>query len=124
MARRHNCRWVGSSDFHFGILNRIQDRVTFHALEHTDIDVGQNDAFGFHVVVHGGPDDGSDPHELTRIDDDLTVRDWAVVFRSTIGRGSTTGVRAFVDGSHLAPGSVVPDREIMIKDKIIGFVEW
>ena len=124
VGRNVSIRADEGEHFHFGILNRIQDRVTFHALEHTDIDVGQNDAFGFHVVVHGGPDDGSDPHELTSIGDDVTVKDWAVVFRSKISRGSTVGVRAFVDGSHLAPGSVVPDRAIMIKDKIVGYVEW
>ena len=110
--------------FHFGVLASMQDRVTFHALEHSDIDVGRNGAFGFHVVVHGGADDASEPHALTRIDDDVTVKDWAVVFRSKVGKGSVIGVRAFVDGSHLAPGTVVPDRAIMVKDKIIGYVEW
>jgi carbonic anhydrase/acetyltransferase-like protein (isoleucine patch superfamily) len=110
--------------FHFGIVERLQDRVTFHALEHTDIRVGDHDSFGYHVVVHGGPDDGSDPHELTKIGDDVTVKDWAVVFRSKVGNGVVIGTRAYVDGSHLVDGSVVPDRAIMIKDKIVGYVEW
>ncbi len=110
--------------FHFGIVGQLQDRVTFHALEHTDIDIGNNDAFGYHVVVHGGPDDGSTPHELTRIDDNVIVKDWSVVFRSKLGKGVVIGTRAYVDGSHLAPGTVVPDRAIMINDKIVGYVEW
>jgi carbonic anhydrase/acetyltransferase-like protein (isoleucine patch superfamily) len=110
--------------FHFGIVRRVQDRVTFHALEHTDIDVGQGDDFGFHVVVHGGPDDASEPHAMTQVGDDVTIKDWAVVFRSKVGKGCTIGVRAYVDGSHLAAGTVVPDRAIMIKDKIVGYVEW
>jgi carbonic anhydrase/acetyltransferase-like protein (isoleucine patch superfamily) len=54
----------------------------------------------------------------------VVVRDWAVVFRSTIGRGSVIGVRALVDGSQLAPGTVVPDRTIMIGNKVVGIVEW
>lgn len=110
--------------FRFGVLSRLQDRVTFHALEHTELELGQRDNIGFHVVVHGGPDDASDPRAISRIGDDVTVKDWAVVFRSQIGNGSTIGVRAYVDGSHLAPGTVVPDRAIMIKDKIVGYVEW
>ena len=110
--------------FHFGLLRRLQDRVTFHALEHTNISVGDNAAFGYHVVVHGGPDDGSEPRELTRIDDDVTVKDWAVVFRSKVGKGVVIGTRAYVDGSHLAPGTVVPDRAILIRDKLVGYVEW
>ena len=110
--------------FRFGTVGRLQDRVTFHALEHTDIEIGNQDVFGYHVVVHGGPDDGSEPHELTKIEDDVTVKDWAVVFRSKVGRGVVIGTRAYVDGSHLAPGTVVPDRAIMIKNKIVGYVEW
>ncbi len=110
--------------FHFGVLTRLQDRVTFHALEHTDLEVGSRDEFGFHVVVHGGPDDGAEPHEVTKVGDDVTVKDWAVVFRSKVGNGVVIGVRAYVDGSHLLAGTVVPDRAIMIKDKIIGYVEW
>lgn len=110
--------------FHFGVITRLQDRVTFHALEHTDLDVGQRDEFGYHVVVHGGPDDGAEPHEITQVGDDVTVKDWAVLFRSKVGNGVTIGVRAYVDGCHLAPGTVVPDRAIMIKDKIVGYVEW
>lgn len=110
--------------FRFGLIGRLQDRVTFHALEHTDITIGDRDAFGYHVVVHGGPDDGSDPHELTRIEDEVVVKDWAVVFRSKVGKGVVIGTRAYVDGSHLAPGTVVPDRAIMIRDKVVGYVEW
>jgi carbonic anhydrase/acetyltransferase-like protein (isoleucine patch superfamily) len=110
--------------FRFGHVGSLQDRVTFHALEHTDLSVGNNGTFGYHVVVHGGPDDASEPRTLARIEDDVTVKDWAVVFRSKVGRGVTIGVRAYVDGSQLAAGTVVPDRAIMIKNKIVGTVEW
>jgi hypothetical protein len=48
------------------------------------------------------------------------VKDWAVVFRSKIGTNVTIGVRAYIDG-HLAPGTIVPDRTIMIRDKIVGW---
>ncbi|MGQ0650550.1 MAG: hypothetical protein ACT4P7_23670 [Gemmatimonadaceae bacterium] len=124
-AGRHvSIRADEGEHFRFGVVGRLQDRVTFHALEHTSIDVGANAAFGYHVVVHGGPDDGSEPHELTRIDDDVTVKDWAVVFRSKLGKGVLIGTRAYVDGSQLAPGTVVPDRAIMIKNTIVGYVEW
>ncbi|MBP6774606.1 MAG: hypothetical protein KA154_16535, partial [Gemmatimonadaceae bacterium] len=63
-------------------------------------------------------------HEVTRVGDNVTVKDWAVVFRSKIGANVTIGVRAYIDGSHLAPGTIVPDRTIMIRDKIVGLVEW
>lgn len=110
--------------FHIGVIGRLGDRVTFHALEHTDLEIGAHDDIGFHVVVHGGPDDASAPHEITQVGDDVTVKEWAVVFRSKVGKGCVIGAHAYVDGSHLAPGTVVPDRAIMIKDKIVGYVEW
>lgn len=110
--------------FRFGRIAHVQDRVTFHALEHTSMHVGDRFNAGFHVVVHGGEDSGNTPHETTRLDDDVTVGDWSVVFRSTVGKGSVIGVRAFVDGSQLAPGTVVPDRAIIIDNKRVGSVEW
>ena len=110
--------------FHLGAVTRLQDRVTFHALEHTNLEVGEHIDFGYHVVLHGGPDDAAEPHEITKVGDDVTVKDWAVLFRSKVGNGVTIGTRAYVDGCHLAPGTVVPDRAIMIKDKIVGYVEW
>lgn len=110
--------------FHIGVIGRMGDRVTFHALEHTDLEIGAHDVFGSHVVVHGGPDDGATPHEVTQVGDDVTVKEWAVVFRSKVGKGCVIGAHAYVDGSHLAPGTVVPDRAIMIKDRIVGYVEW
>lgn len=124
IGRNVSIRADEGEHFHFGVLSHLQDRVTFHALEHTELEVGNRDNIGFHVVVHGGPDDASEPHAISQIGDDVTIKDWAVVFRSKIGNGSTIGVRAYVDGSHLAPGTVVPDRAIMVKDKIIGYVEW
>ncbi len=124
VGRNVSIRADEGEHFHFGVLSLLQDRVTFHALEHTELEVGNRDNIGFHVVVHAGPDDASEPHAVSQIGDDVTIKDWAVVFRSKIGNGSTIGVRAYVDGSHLAPGTVVPDRAIMIKDKIVGYVEW
>ena len=38
--------------------------------------------------------------------------------------GSRIGFRAYVDGSQLAPGTVVPDRAIFINNVFLGFVEW
>ena len=110
--------------FRFGRLTHVQDRATFHALEHTSMQLGDRLSVGFHAVVHGGEDSGNTPHETTRVEDDVKVGDWAVVFRSTIGKGSVIGVRAFVDGSQLPAGTVVPDRAIIIDNKRVGSVEW
>jgi carbonic anhydrase/acetyltransferase-like protein (isoleucine patch superfamily) len=124
MGRRIALRADEGESFVVGKVARMQDRVTFHALEHSGISTGHAVWYGFHVVVHGGADDGNAPVERTKIADSVVVKDWAVVFRSTIGAGSVIGTRAYVDGSQLAPGTVVPDRAIIIDNKTVGSVEW
>jgi carbonic anhydrase/acetyltransferase-like protein (isoleucine patch superfamily) len=124
MGRAVSIRADEGETFVLGHLAKVQDRVTFHALEHTGIDVGDGDWFGFHTVVHGGSDSHNSPVERTRLGGAVVVKDWAVVFRSTIGDGSVIGVRAYVDGTNLPPKSVVPDRAIIIGGKQVGVVEW
>jgi len=110
--------------FRFGAIGRLGDHVTFHALEHSNLEVGSAVRFGAHVVVHGGADDRPTDRDITRIGDRVVIGDHAVVFRSKIGAGVQIGAYAYVDGCHLAPGTIVPPRTIMIKDKVVGVVEW
>lgn len=110
--------------FRFGRDNHFADHVTFHALEHSNIEVGNSVMIGFHAVVHGGADDLSDAKDLTQIGDRTMIGAHAVFFRSKAGAGVQIGERAYVDGCHLAPGTVVPARTVMVKDKVIGTVEW
>ena len=110
--------------FRFGTGNHFADHVTFHALEHSNIEVGRFVMIGYHVVVHGGSDDASEEKDLTRLGDRVMVGATAVVFRSKVGAGVQIGERAYIDGCHLAPGTVVPARTIMVKDKVVGVVEW
>jgi carbonic anhydrase/acetyltransferase-like protein (isoleucine patch superfamily) len=124
LGARVSIRADEGEGFTFGRLVYVQDRVTFHALEHTTIRLGDGIRVGFHAVVHGGEDSGNTPHETTQLEDNVSVGDWSVVFRSTIGKGATIGVRALVDGSQLAAGTVVPDRAIIIDNKRVGTVEW
>lgn len=110
--------------FRFGRDNHFADHVTFHALEHSNIEVGNGVMIGFHAVVHGGPDDLSDAKDLLQIGDRTMIGAHAVLFRSKVGAGVQIGEQAYVDGCHLAPGTVVPARTVMVKDKVIGVVEW
>jgi carbonic anhydrase/acetyltransferase-like protein (isoleucine patch superfamily) len=110
--------------FRFGRGNHFADHVTFHALEHSNIEVGNGVMIGFHAVVHGGADDLSEAKDLTQIGDRTMIGANAVFFRSKAGDGVQIGERAYVDGCHLAPGTVVPARTVMVKDKVVGTVEW
>jgi carbonic anhydrase/acetyltransferase-like protein (isoleucine patch superfamily) len=113
--------------FRVGHIRGMSDRVVFHALEHSDIDVGDNVSYGEGVIVHGGGRQmmtGGGMEGPTIVEDDVTLAARAVVFRSRIGRGSTVGVKSAVVNSDLAAGTVIPDRVIYLDDAILGPVEW
>jgi carbonic anhydrase/acetyltransferase-like protein (isoleucine patch superfamily) len=131
--------------FDIGAISQMGDHVTMHALEHTGIVTGNNVRYGYHSLVHGGEDTGNAPAtDTTRIGDNVTIGDWAVVFRSNVGSGITIGDHAYIDGSQLYlkngniwanrsvaglpdvrlfVGSVVPARAIVIDNVVVGQVE-
>lgn len=110
--------------FHFGTLAAMGDEVTVHALEESQISVGNEFRVGRHAVIHGGEDHHLTPAEITTIGDNVTVGDDAVVFRSVLGNGCTIGAGALVDGCQLAPGTVVPPKTVLIQNVSQGTVEW
>jgi carbonic anhydrase/acetyltransferase-like protein (isoleucine patch superfamily) len=112
--------------FHVGHLDSLGDDVIFHALEHTDLVVGDGVRYGRGAIVHGGGRVvvAGEPEEPTRIGDGVTLCDEAVVFRSTIGDGAVIGERSAVVGTDLPPGTVVPARTFVLDGAVFGAVEW
>ena len=100
--------------------------MIFHALEGTDLHVGDKVRYGEGVIVHGGGRVvlAGEPEEPTVVGNDVTFEDGSVVFRSTIGDGAVIGERSAVVGTDLAPGTVVPDRVIILNGEEFGPVEW
>jgi carbonic anhydrase/acetyltransferase-like protein (isoleucine patch superfamily) len=113
-------------DFVVGHVEGMGDDVIFHALEDTDLVIGDDVSYGEGVIAHGGGRVvvAGEPEEPTVINDGVTLEDEAVVFRSTIGEGATIGERSAVVGTDLAPGTVVPDRVIILNGEEFGAVEW
>ena len=98
--------------------------VTIHGLEFSDLSSRHGVTFGGHSVIHGGSDSGQTPSQTTVIGSGLRIKTWAVVFRSTIGDNCRIGPYAYIDGSQLAPGTVVPRGAIIINNQYRGQVEW
>ncbi len=113
-----------ASPFLIGAIRRMGYRVTIHGLEYTNLASGHGDSFGYHSVIHGGEDSGQQPEETTKIGAGVTIGAWAVVFRSTIGDSCRIGPYAYVDGSQLAAGTIVPKGAIIIDNQYIGQVQW
>ncbi len=76
---------------------------------------GQDVHIGTHAVILG-TSNGS-------IGSNATIGSGAVVTGSTVGDGATIGDRAYVSGSTVPAGTTVPDGEILINNKVIGFVQ-
>lgn len=107
--------------FTVGQIARMADNVTFHALEHTGIQIGHQVRYGAGVVVHGGNWAGT---QATLIEDDVTIGDGAVVFRSRVGQGATIGRRCVIVGSDVPPGANIPDNTLLIDGQHAGQVAW
>lgn len=107
--------------FSVGTILCMANRVTFHALEHTHLELGDDGCYGFHSIVHGGPTDFED---TTVTGTGFVLGPYSVFFRSLAGDDVTIGYRSLVQQSDLADGAVVPARTIMIDNVVVGTVEW
>jgi carbonic anhydrase/acetyltransferase-like protein (isoleucine patch superfamily) len=112
--------------FVIGHVDRMDDDVVFHALEHTDVHVGDDVRYGEGAIVHGGGRvvvEGQ-PEEQTVVGDRVRLGDESVIFRSTIGDGARIGDRSAVVGTDLPAGAVVPPHTIVLNGEVFGAVEW
>jgi carbonic anhydrase/acetyltransferase-like protein (isoleucine patch superfamily) len=94
------------------------DRHTMHALEHTEIELGDDGAYGFHSLVHAGP--AFDP---TRTGDNFTLGDLSVFFNSSAGNEVTVGAKSLVQQANLDSGDSVPPCTVQIGTSRTP-VEW
>ena len=114
--------------FGIGTIATMGDKVVFHALEGTDLRVGNRVRYGARTIVHGGGRPALDPttgvSAPTIIGNDVRLDDGAVVFRSLIRNKSRIGARSIVVGSELAVGTRIAPRTVYANDKVFGPVEW
>ncbi len=83
---------------------RIRSRVTFHALEHTSVQVSDNAQIGDSNVVHGP----------VSIGDNFASEDDCVVFQATIENNVTVRSGATVAGDFvLREGTIVPEGAVV-----------
>jgi carbonic anhydrase/acetyltransferase-like protein (isoleucine patch superfamily) len=107
--------------FSVGTIREMKNRTTFHALEHTHMQLGNGARYGDRSLVHGGPD----PYDPTETGANFTLSDQSVFFRSHAGDNVTIGPRSFVQSSMLASGTRVPPRSLVIDNvTVVGGVEW
>ncbi len=120
MGQRCSLRADEGEPFEVGHIGSMGERVTFHALEHTELMLGNNGRYGNRCVVHGGPAD----FNPTTTGDNVRIGDEAVFFRSHIGNNSTVGAKSVVQQCDFPNNTVIPDHQIWISNAFFGPVEW
>jgi carbonic anhydrase/acetyltransferase-like protein (isoleucine patch superfamily) len=114
--------------FGIGTIAKMDDQVIVHALEGSDLHVGDRVRYGRSVVVHGGGRPSVDPTTglaaQTLIGNDVTLHDHAIVFRSLVRNNVVIGTRSLVVGSELRAGQRIGDRTVYANNEVAGRVEW
>jgi carbonic anhydrase/acetyltransferase-like protein (isoleucine patch superfamily) len=128
MGKHISIRADEGGPFGLGTIEEMADGVIFHALEGSDLTVGNNVTYGEGAIVHGGGRPAVDPTTglaaPTVVGNDVELGDGAVVFRSLLRNGATIGDRSAVVGSELALGQEIADHTIYANDEVFGPVEW
>lgn len=121
LGRNISLRADEGEPFSVGSILCMGNRTTFHALEYTTLEVGDDGCYGFRSIVHGGPTANDD---ITSTGEGFTLGAYSVFFRSTAGDDVTIGYRSLVQNTELPDGTVVPARTIIVDGSVVGTVEW
>ena len=129
MGNKISLRADEGDPFRVGIIRRtagdddaargMADRHTQHALESTQIVLGNKGKYGFHSLVHGGPAD----YNPTQTGRNFTLGELAVFFRSRAGDNVTVGEKSLVQQAKLASGTTIPPCTVRV-GAATSPVEW
>src|SRR6185436_9294803 len=110
--------------FEVGSITAMEDGVVFHALEHSQLRLGDKGSYGMRSIVHGGPVDFPGISDTTITGENFVLGARSVFFRSRIGANSRVGFKSLVQQSDLPANTVIGDRKIIIGNVEAGVVEW
>jgi carbonic anhydrase/acetyltransferase-like protein (isoleucine patch superfamily) len=120
LGSRISLRADEGEPFEVGSITTMDDQTTFHALEHSHLQLGARGHYGTHSLVHGGPN----PEDPTSTGANFVLGDQAVFFRSRAGSNCRIGAKSLVQQSNLPDGTVISDHTVIINNEVVGRVEW
>ena len=131
MGTQISIRADEGEEWEVGTIAAMGNHTTFHALEHTHLDLGNTGIYGERSIVHGGATDfngdadTSDPDEHDTVTgDNFVLGSGSVFFRSHAGDGVKIGARSLVAGSDLAAYTAIPSHKVIVGGQVYGNVEW
>ncbi len=107
-----------------GTITTMKDNVTWHALTHTHIRLGNRGSYGVHSVIHGGPSSFGPFVQTTEAGNNFELKDQGVLFNAAVGDNVTVGVKSLVQNSFLPSGTEVEDRVVILNNMPPYPVEW
>lgn len=105
--------------FRVGTIRRLSAFTTFHALEHTELDLGDNGSYGVGSLVHGGKFNNN----ITRTGANFELGEDSVFYSSTAGDNCVIGWMSFVGDTNLTANTVIPSQTIVLAGQRSA-VEW
>jgi len=105
--------------FTVGTISEVKDFATFHALEHTQLRLGNNGTYGVGSLMHGGKFND----KVTSTGNDFQLGDNSVFYNSTAGTNCRIGAMSFVSDTNLGDNAVVPRRVVVLRGTQSP-VEW
>ncbi|MFN0112271.1 MAG: acetyltransferase [Blastocatellia bacterium] len=124
MGSRDSIRADEGSPFILGPIGFMGSAVTFHALEHTAIQIGGSSRFESGSLVHGGPNAYNSNTTTAGFGFRLGAK--SVFFNSRIGALGRVGFKTAVLGSDFssAQNTRIGDCQIINNGQKAGVVEW
>lgn len=119
MGRNVSLRADEGTPFRVGTITVLSDFATFHALEHTQIILGDRGEYGVGSLIHGGKFNNN----VTSTGADFQIDNDSVFYSSTAGDNCHIGRMSFVSDTNLPANTVIPPRTVVLAGQR-SVVEW
>ena len=119
MGRNVSLRADEGTPFRVGKIGLLADFTTFHALEHTELSLGDNGVYGAGSLVHGGKFN----NKITSTGVNFELGNDSVFYSSTAGDNCRIGAMSFVSDTNLPANTFIPTRVVILAGKQ-SQVEW
>jgi len=120
MGRDVSLRADEGTPFTVGTVTELKDFATFHALEHTQLRLGNGGTYGIGSLMHGGKFND----KVTSTGNDFQLGDNSVFYSSTAGTNCRIGAMSFVSDTNLGDNAVVPPRVVVLRGTQTPVDQW
>jgi carbonic anhydrase/acetyltransferase-like protein (isoleucine patch superfamily) len=119
MGRNVSLRADEGTPFRVGRISLLADFTTFHALEHTELSLGDNGRYGVGSLMHGGKFNNN----ITSTGINFELGNDSVFYSSTAADNCRIGAMSFVSDTNLPANTIIPAKRVVLAGQM-SVVEW